>query len=180
MSVIVDGVMRKGAQRESAFVQIFRIAQHGQHKITAAHVMREVAEKHAAGVMRKGAQRESVFVQIFRIAQHGHHEIGAAHVMREVAEKHAAVRVIPHVLDNGSAKRVAMRFAQLIRRGIGKTFEQHRLDAGVPSGIDDGFVRKDGVRRNWRRAGGQHDRCRQKHAEFPYASFHFPTIRPFD
>src|SRR5260370_42473402 len=98
--------------------------------------------------------------------------------MCEVAEKHAAVRVIPHVLDNGSAKRVAVRFAQLLRRGVRKTLEQHTLDAGIPSDIDERFVRKNGVGGSWQRPGGRYNRCPQKQTDLPYPGLHWLPRRP--
>ena len=62
--------------------------------------------------------------------------------MRQVAEENASVRVIAHILNNRAAIREAMRLPQIVRRGIGKAFEEQRLDTGVPRRIDDRFMRK--------------------------------------
>ena len=46
--VVVRGVMGKGADGKSVFIQVFRVTQECQDEIAAADVMREVTEKGAA------------------------------------------------------------------------------------------------------------------------------------
>ena len=57
----------------------------------------------------------------------------------------AAVRVIAKVLDDGAAVGVSVRGAQLIVGGVGEARQQQRADALLPSRIDDGLVRENGV-----------------------------------
>src|SRR5580700_11384842 len=48
MAVIVGGVVGQRADRECEFVQVLCIAKQSLHKISASHVVRQVAEKMAA------------------------------------------------------------------------------------------------------------------------------------
>ena len=65
-------------------------------------------------IMRQRAQSERVFVQILRLRDLIQNEIAAADIMHQVAEQMAAERVITHVLNNGAAIGIRVRFAQIV------------------------------------------------------------------
>ena len=75
------------------------------------------------GIVRQRAGGESVFVEIFGVSQQRQDEIAAADVVREVAEKRAAVRVVPHVLNDGSAIGVGLGPAQILLGCTRKFFQ---------------------------------------------------------
>ncbi len=62
--------------------------------------------------------------------------------MREVAEEGAPKRVVTHVLNHATPVGIGMSLPQLFRGGVGKSFEQERLDVVNPLGVDDRFVSK--------------------------------------
>src|SRR5947207_14632894 len=103
--------------------------------------------------MRERTNGESVTIEVLRIAQQSLDEIAAADVMREVAEKRAAVRVVAHVLNDGSTVSVGLRPAQVLLGCLRECFQQQRLDVGLPRRIDDGLMRQQCVGGNkvWRR-----------------------------
>jgi len=105
------------------------------------------------GVMRERADGESVLGDIFGVSQQRLDEIAAADVMREVAEKRAAVGVVAHILNDGSAVSVGLRPAEIFLGCLWELFQEERLDVRLPSRIDDGLMRKDGVGMNggWQR-----------------------------
>ena len=55
------------------------------------------------------------------------------------------VGVVADVLNDAATICVAVRFAQLIRRGVGKALKQERDDLVMPDEVDDLLVRKNGV-----------------------------------
>src|SRR5438105_4744203 len=65
--------------------------------------------------------------------------------MREIAKEGTAVRVVAHVLNDGAPIRVSLRPAQVFFGRLRIFFQKQRLDVGFPSGINDGFMRKDGI-----------------------------------
>src|SRR5579872_2118062 len=97
------------------------------------------------GVVGEGAEREGVLVEVFLFAEEIHDEIAAADVVDQVAEEMAAEWVVAHVLEYAAGIGIAMRFLQLFRFGLGIPGQQQRLDVGIPSRVDDGFVSEDGI-----------------------------------
>ena len=117
------------------------------------------------GVVRERADGESVLGYIFCVSQQRLDEITAADVMREVAEKRAAVRVVAHILNDGSAISVGLRPAQILLGCRREFFQEERLDVHLPSGIDDGLMREDSVGVNGSRQRQQNgDQANNNHA----------------
>ncbi len=114
------------------------------------------------GVVSERAQGKRVFIERSGIAEQGQDEIAAADVVQEVAEEMAVVRVIAEVLNDGAAVGVSFGFAQLVGCGVGKAREKQRLDRRLPRGIDNGFVRENGIGARLRREQRQQDeKCGQ-------------------
>jgi len=97
------------------------------------------------GIVSKRAESESVVIQVLRIAQQGEDEVSAANVVSQTAEEVISVRVIAEVLNDGAAVSVAVRFFQLLRRGLWKTLQKQRTDIRLPRAVDNGFMREDSV-----------------------------------
>ena len=75
-------------------------------------------------VVSQSPQRKRVAVEVVGIAEKGQDKVSASHVVRQVAEEKAPVRVVAHVLDDGSAVCVAVRFFDFFGRRVGKTLQQ--------------------------------------------------------
>ena len=91
-------------------------------------------------VMCHGSDRKSVFIQILRIFQQCFNKITASKVVGEIAKEFIAVRVVTHILNDGSPVGVSMSLTEIIGRGIGKSMEEERANARLPGRINDGFV----------------------------------------
>ena len=105
------------------------------------------------GEVGERAEGEGVLVEVaigFGIAKKSVDKITAAHVVREVAEEMAAVRVVAHVLDDGTAVGEGVGFAEIVGRGVWKMCFEDGEDVLRPGGIDDGFVREDRICRERR------------------------------
>ena len=48
MPAIIGSVMSQGTQRERVFVEVLRFANQRDHKISAAHIMRQITKKATA------------------------------------------------------------------------------------------------------------------------------------
>ena len=114
-----------------------------RHRDVHGHAMAIIVSR----VMRQRAQRECIFVEVLRISNQVQNEVAAPDVVRQIAVKLAAERIIAQILNDASAVGISVGLDQLIRGGGGKSFQEQGLDGTVPSGIDDGFVREDGIRR---------------------------------
>src|SRR5215469_13119675 len=95
--------------------------------------------------MGHGAESKCKFVQRLRIPDEVVDEISAAQVMNQVAEELFTLGVIADVLDDAAGICVAMSFHQVRRGSLWKSLQQHRLDALIPSGINNRFMREDGI-----------------------------------
>ncbi len=82
-----------------------------------------------------------------RAPEEPQNKITAFHLVDEIVEKDAAMLVIAQVLNNGAAKGVPVCLAQFVRCGMWKALEEDGLDVGIPSRVDDGFMRDYGVGR---------------------------------
>src|SRR5713226_3040218 len=100
------------------------------------------------GVVRQSAERECVFIQVLRIADQRLDEVAAANVVHQIAEEMTAVRIIAQVLNDRAAKGEAMSLAQFVGSGVWKALEEQRTNAGIPSSINEGFVRENRITMN--------------------------------
>ena len=96
-------------------------------------------------VMRQRAEGEGVLVEVLRVVNHRLHEGAGADIMSEIAEDLVAERVVPDILNDATAVSVRVGLQQVLRRGVGETREQQRLDLLVPHQIDDLFVSQDRI-----------------------------------
>ncbi len=99
------------------------------------------------GIVSERPEGKGVAVEVFGIADKRQDEITAAHVVGQITEEETSVRVVTHVLNNGPAVRVTMRFLELFAGCIRKALEQQRAYVGVPGDVNDGFMRQHGVGR---------------------------------
>jgi len=91
-------------------------------------------------VMCHGADRKSIFIQILRIFEQCFNKIAATKVVGEIAKEFIAVRVVTHILNDGSPVGVSMSLPEIIGRGTGKSMEEERANVRLPSRINNGFV----------------------------------------
>src|ERR1700682_272338 len=99
------------------------------------------------GVVSECPKSKRVTVKVLGIPQKSQDKVSAPHIVRQVAEEETSVRVITHVLDDGPAVGVAVRFFDFSSRRTGKTLQQQGAYVGVPYAVNDRFMRKDGVGR---------------------------------
>ena len=78
----------------------------------------------ACGVVSKRPQCKSIAVEVPGIMDKRQDEVSGPHIVRQVAEEETSVRIVVHVLNNGSAVSIAMCFFQLFCCGIRKTLQQ--------------------------------------------------------
>ena len=97
------------------------------------------------GVVSERSQGKCIAVKVFGIAEESQDEVAAAHVVRQIAEEEASMRVVTHVLDDGAAIGITVRFFDFVRGRAGKTLQQERANIGVPDAINDRFMGQDGV-----------------------------------
>ena len=62
------------------------------------------------GVVSKRPKRKRVTVKVLGIPEQSEDKVSAPHIVRQIAEEEAPMRVITHVLDNGPAVGIAVRF----------------------------------------------------------------------
>src|SRR5215469_1526760 len=96
MTGSVGGIMRQSAQCECIFVEIARFLDEGQNKITASHVMREIAEEWIA---------ERVIAQILDDCAAISVGVGLSQLrlgrVGESAQEYRLNAVFPRSIDNG-------------------------------------------------------------------------------
>jgi hypothetical protein len=100
------------------------------------------------GIVCECAQRKSIIIQLLRfarVAEECKNKIAASHIVGEIAEKDAAMRVIAQALNNGAAVGVPVCLVQFVWCGMWEALEQNGLDVGIPSRVNDGFMREHGV-----------------------------------
>jgi len=103
-------------------------------------------------VMGERADGESELVEILGVSQQSLDEIAASDVMREVTKERTAVRVVPHILNDGTTVGEGLRPAQIFLGCLREFIQKERLDVRLPDGIDDGLMRQNSVGTNgsWR------------------------------
>ena len=95
--------------------------------------------------MSQRSQRERIFVEAPGVAQHNTDKIPAADVVNEVGKEVRPEWVVPHVLNDASAVSVGASLLQIGRAGARKTLQQEGLDGFLPDGVNDGFMRENGI-----------------------------------
>jgi hypothetical protein len=53
--------------------------------------------------------------------------------------------IVAHVLNDGPSIGIGMGLEQLLRRRVGESAQEYRLNVFLPGGIDNSLMRKDGI-----------------------------------
>jgi hypothetical protein len=104
-------------------------------------------------VVGKGSQRESIFVQILGLGDERENKITATNIVRQIAKELTAEGIVAHVLNDGASIGIGMGLEQLLRSRLGKSAQEYGFDVVLPCGIDNSFMRKDGIPHAIRGAG---------------------------
>ena len=91
-------------------------------------------------VMAECPQGKGKLVDIARFPQHDRDEISRAHIMEIIGEFVAAERIVANVLNNRATVGVGMSCLEFVFCGCWESFQEGRLDVGVPGNVNEFFV----------------------------------------
>src|ERR1700693_2526237 len=98
-------------------ILLFQFWVQDRYRAIGAHAVTVVV----GGVVSQRAEGKRIVVEVLGIAQQSQDKVSAPHIVRQVAEEKTSVRVVAHVLDNGSAVGIAVCFFNFFPGRIGET-----------------------------------------------------------